>query len=59
MTQTNNFNLQEDNDIKKVVELILRNYKLFILSIIIAMSLAIFKTISSIPIYSISASVLN
>lgn len=58
MSQTQNINLQEDNDLKKAVELILRNYKLFIASIILAMSLAVYKNFTSIPMFKISSSVL-
>jgi tyrosine-protein kinase Etk/Wzc len=58
MAQINNFNLQEDNDLKKIIELVLRNYKLFIICIIIAMGFAVYKNYSTVPIYSISSSVL-
>jgi tyrosine-protein kinase Etk/Wzc len=58
MSQLNNINMQEDNDLKKVTELVLRNYKLFIISLVIALSLAFLKNRFSIPIYSISSSVL-
>jgi len=58
MSQINNVNLQEDNDLKKATELLLRNYKLFILSILISLGLAFFKNYTSIPIYRISSSVL-
>jgi capsular exopolysaccharide synthesis family protein len=58
MSQINNINLQEDNDLKKVAELILRNYKLFIVSILIAIGIAFLVNYYSIPVYKISASVL-
>jgi len=58
MTQTNNFNLQEDNDLKKATDLVLRNYKLFIISLIIAFGYALYLNYTTIPIYSISSSVL-
>jgi len=58
MSQLNNINMQEDNDLKKTAYLIQRNYKLFIFSIITALSLAFVKIFTSIPMYSISASVL-
>ena len=58
MPQSQNINIQEDNDFKKIVELILRNYKIFIVSIAIALVLAYVKIRISIPIYKISSSVL-
>lgn len=58
MSHIQNINLQEDNDIKKAAELFIRNYKLFIVSIIIALGLATYVNYSSVPMYKISASVL-
>jgi len=58
MTQIENLNIQEDNDIKKAVELFLRNYKLFIISLIIALSFAVYINYTSIPMYKITSSVL-
>lgn len=58
MSQIQNLNIQEDNDIKKAVELFLRNYKLFIASLIIALGFAVYKNYTSIPMYKISSSVL-
>lgn len=58
MSQLKNPNLQEENDLKKILDLVLRNYKLFIISVIIALGLAVFKTRTSKPIFSISASIL-
>src|SRR5664280_177469 len=58
MPQSQNINLQEENDLKKITELILRNYKLFIAGIIIALSLAYLVNRFSIPVYKISSSVL-
>jgi capsular exopolysaccharide synthesis family protein len=58
MSQSQNINIQEDNDLKKAVELILRNYKLFIASLLIALGLAFFINYTSVPMYKISSSVL-
>ena len=58
MSQSQNINIQEENDLKKITELILRNYKLFIASIIIALGLAYLVNRFSIPVYKISSSVL-
>ncbi len=58
MSQINNINLQEDNDLKKVTELVIRNYKLFIFSLILVIGLATLVNHYSIPVYKISSSVL-
>jgi capsular exopolysaccharide synthesis family protein len=58
MSESQNINLQEENDLKKITELILRNYKLFIAGIIIALGLAYIVNRFSIPVYKISSSVL-
>ncbi|MEI6750367.1 MAG: GumC family protein [Bacteroidales bacterium] len=58
MSQSKNPNLQEENDFKKIFDLVIRNYKLFIISIVVAFGLAIFKNRTSIPIYEISSSIL-
>jgi len=58
MSQANNINLQEDNDLKKALELILRNYKFFILCLVIAFGIAFAINRFSKPIYKISAAVL-
>ena len=58
MSESQNINLQEENDLKKITELILRNYKLFIAGIIIALGMAYIVNRFSIPVYKISSSVL-
>jgi capsular exopolysaccharide synthesis family protein len=58
MPESPNINLQEENDLKKITELILRNYKLFIAGIIVALGLAYLVNRFSIPVYKISSSVL-
>jgi len=58
MSQNSSINLQEDNDLKKAAELLMRNYKLFIFSIAIALGLAFVQNYTSIPVYKISSSVL-
>ena len=35
MSQIKNPNLQEDNDFKKIVALVIRNYKLFMISLVV------------------------
>jgi len=58
MSQLKNSTLQEENDFKKIFDLVIRNYKIFIISIIIALGLAVFKNRSSIPVYQVNASLL-
>jgi tyrosine-protein kinase Etk/Wzc len=58
MSQSQNINLQEENDLKKITDLILRNYKLFIACILLAIGLAYIINRFSIPVYKISSSVL-
>jgi capsular exopolysaccharide synthesis family protein len=58
MSLSQNINLQEENDLKKITELISRNYKLFIAGIIVAFGLAYIVNRFSIPVYKISSSVL-
>jgi len=53
-----NLNIQEPNDYKKVLELVLKNYPLFILSVAVFVISAFFVNRYSIPIYSISSSIL-
>lgn len=58
MTLNQNFNAQEDNELKKVSDLVVRNYKLFIFWIVIALGLAFLINRYSVPVYKISASIL-
>ncbi len=58
MSQMQNINLQEDNDLKRAVDLFLRNYKLFIFSLVVFIGLAFLKNYFSIPVYQISSSIL-
>jgi tyrosine-protein kinase Etk/Wzc len=58
MSKINNLNIQEDNDLKRIVELLLRNYLLFLACVIIALGGAFLVNLYSVPIYQISASVL-
>jgi tyrosine-protein kinase Etk/Wzc len=58
MSESQNINLQEENDLKKIAELISRNYKLFIACLILALGLAYLVNRFTIPVYKISSSVL-
>lgn len=58
MSQPNNLNIQEENDLKKMFELFLRNIKLFILSVCFTIAVAFLYNRYSVPVYSISSSIL-
>jgi tyrosine-protein kinase Etk/Wzc len=58
MLQINNINMQEDNDLKKVTELVFRNYKFFIFSILVTLGVAFLLNNYSVPFYKVSSSVL-
>lgn len=50
--------MQEENDFKRIVDLIVRNYKLFIICLVVAVGAAFLKNYFSIPVYKISSSIL-
>ncbi len=58
MSPSQNINIQEENEFKKIIELIFKNYKIFLLCIILAFSIAFIVNRYSIPTYSISSSIL-
>jgi tyrosine-protein kinase Etk/Wzc len=58
MPHSQNINIQEENDSRKIYELISRNRILFILSMIVVFGLAFFINHYSIPTFGISASIL-
>jgi capsular exopolysaccharide synthesis family protein len=58
MSQSQNFNIQQESELKKIYVLFLRNHTLFILSLIIAIGLAYLINRYSIPEYKISSSIL-
>lgn len=58
MHQSERINMQEENDLKRISEMVFRNYKLFFLSIIISICLAFLINRQSIPVYKISSSIL-
>ncbi|HOW08750.1 MAG TPA: polysaccharide biosynthesis tyrosine autokinase [Bacteroidales bacterium] len=58
MSPLQNINVQEETDLKKVFNLLLKNYRFFIASVIITLSLAFIINRYSVPIYSISSSIL-
>ncbi|MBN1186866.1 MAG: polysaccharide biosynthesis tyrosine autokinase [Bacteroidales bacterium] len=58
MLKPQNNPIQEDTDIKNIIELVSRNYKFFTISIIVALTLAFMANHFMIPIYKVSSSLL-
>jgi capsular exopolysaccharide synthesis family protein len=58
MSLSQNINIQEENELKKITELISRNYKLFISGIVLALILAFIINRFTIPVFKIASSVL-
>lgn len=58
MSEKRNFNINEENDLKKIKELVTRNYRLFLVWIVIALALAYAANRLIVPVYRISSSVL-
>ena len=58
MTKNQIIQQQDDNDFKKIFELVLRNYLFFIPILVVAMGLAFVYNKISVPVYEITASVL-
>jgi tyrosine-protein kinase Etk/Wzc len=56
--QSQNINIQEESDLKKISELFFRNYKLFIFGLIITIGVAYLINRFSIPVFKISSSIL-
>ena len=53
-----NLTLQEETDLTRIIELVSRNYKLFIICVIIAIILAFFVNYRAKPVYKVSSSIL-
>ena len=58
MSHSQNMNIQEETDYKRISDLVLKNYKLFIISLIFTLGFAFFINRYSTPYYSIDASIL-
>jgi len=58
MTLSQNNKFQEENDLKKILKLFRKNYRLFIVFVIISVGLAFLINRYSIPTYKISSSIL-
>lgn len=53
-----NINIQEENDLKKIIGLLLRNKIIFVVSLILSLSMAFLINRYLIPVYQISSSIL-
>ncbi|MBK7172700.1 MAG: polysaccharide biosynthesis tyrosine autokinase [Bacteroidales bacterium] len=58
MANQKNVNFIEENDFNTILRMVLRNYYLFIISIVIALGLGFLKNRYSIPVYQITSSLL-
>ncbi len=58
MDQPHNIQPQEENDLRKIYEIFKRNYKLFILSVVVALVAAFLVNRFSVPVYKVSSSIL-
>jgi tyrosine-protein kinase Etk/Wzc len=58
MPHSQNINIQEENDFKKIADLIFKNYILFIIGTIISLGVAFVINRYAIPTYSVSSSIL-
>lgn len=58
ISQPQNINIQEESNIKRIYELFLRHYKLFLLSLFATLFFAFLANRYSVPIYKISSSIL-
>ena len=58
MPQPQNINNQEETDIRKIIELVLRNYRLFLVCIVLALLAAFGVNHYLTPLYKISSSIL-
>ena len=58
MPQTRNINVQEENDIRRIANLVRKNILLFILGVIISLTVAFLVNRYSTPTYSITSSIL-
>lgn len=58
MSNSQTSNIQEENDFKKIVDLVFRNYKLFIFFMVFSLGIAFLINRYSVPLFSISSSIL-
>jgi len=58
MPHNQNINIEEENEFRKITNLILKNYRLFIISVFTALVIAFSINRYSIPTYSVSSSIL-
>jgi tyrosine-protein kinase Etk/Wzc len=58
MSQPQHLKPQEENDLQQVLDLIIRNYKLFIITVVVTLGLAFLVNHYLIPVYKVSSSIL-
>lgn len=58
MSQGHKLNIQEENELQKIYELIVRNYYLFVIGVVAALSIAFIMNRYLVPVYKISSSIL-
>jgi len=58
MHRTHNLNVQEESDLRKLADLFIRHYKLFILCVLFSLLIAYLINKFTKPVYEITASVL-
>lgn len=58
MSQNQNINSLEENNIQYIIQLVKKNYKIFIISLFVALGLAFLFNRYTIPVYKISSSIL-
>lgn len=58
MHKNQDFHISDDNDIKRVFELFIQNYKIFTISVVIALFVAFLINRNSSPVYKVSSSLL-
>jgi tyrosine-protein kinase Etk/Wzc len=58
MSQPQNFKTPEENDLQKIIELLIKNFRLFIFFVFISLFLAFLINHYIIPVYGISSSIL-
>jgi capsular exopolysaccharide synthesis family protein len=58
MSQLQNINIHEESDFKKVINIIVKNYKYFVICIIISIGLAFIINYLTVPVYKVTSSIL-
>ena len=58
MKEPQKVNIHEDSDFKKIVNIIAKNYKYFVICVIIAVGLAFINNYLTVPVYKVTSSIL-